>query len=58
MWMDLDPSAGGTVYWETSPDGSAWTVRNQAAAPIALDELTVVLGFGKSATGPMDASAS
>lgn len=31
-WMRLRESAG-TLYWETSPDGSTWTVRRNIATP-------------------------
>ena len=38
--------AGGTVYWETAPDGAAWVVRAQASAPMPVTALDVVLGAG------------
>ncbi|MFJ3537055.1 hypothetical protein ACIPQA_16480 [Streptomyces sp. NPDC090109] len=31
-WLQLR-EAGGTLYWETSPDGVAWTVRRTAPTP-------------------------
>ncbi|MFC8267813.1 hypothetical protein ACFUIZ_19080 [Streptomyces cinereoruber] len=40
-WLQLR-EAGGTLYWETSPDGVAWTVRRTAPAPgwVASADLT------------------
>ncbi|MBW2527532.1 MAG: hypothetical protein JRI23_25345, partial [Deltaproteobacteria bacterium] len=49
---------GGTVYWETSADGASWTPRNQAPTPIPLTKLQIVLGAGKSATGPVNGTAA
>jgi hypothetical protein len=42
-WWRLRESAG-TTYWETSPDGAAWTVRAQAVNPIDVTALDVQLG--------------
>jgi hypothetical protein len=37
--------AGGTVYWETSPDGAAWVVRAQMIdPPVDVTTLDVMLG--------------
>jgi hypothetical protein len=35
--------AGGETYWETSPDGSSWTVGLQVASPIDLSAINVML---------------
>jgi hypothetical protein len=37
---------GGNVYFETSPDGTTWTVQGQGPDPIPLDDVTVLLGAG------------
>lgn len=39
-WLRLRES-GGTVYWETSPDGSTWTVRRSKATTLDLSEVFV-----------------
>jgi len=36
----------GTVYFETSPDGTTWGPRLQIAAPFSLDALQVSIGAG------------
>jgi hypothetical protein len=36
-WLRLRETAG-TLYWETSPDGYAWTVRRSAASPAWLGD--------------------
>jgi hypothetical protein len=46
------------VFWETSGDGSAWTVQHQAAPPIAIDALRVVLGAGYEGTIAVEFTAA
>lgn len=43
-WLRLRESAG-TLYWDTSPDGSAWTTRRSSASPAWVNDanLSVVL---------------
>lgn len=36
---------GGQTYWETSPDGSAWTTHLQMANPVPVTALDVELGM-------------
>lgn len=43
---------GGDVVWETSPDGSDWTVHHRRAAPFPLSKLRAVLGAGNGETEP------
>jgi hypothetical protein len=38
--------ASGSVYWETAPDGSAWTTQAQAADPFAVVSMQVALNAG------------
>jgi hypothetical protein len=38
--------AGGTVYWETAPDGKAWTIREQFVPSFPVDALEVSLNCG------------
>ena len=44
-WWRIRES-GGTVYWETAPDGKTWTIQRMAADPFALTELDIELGAG------------
>jgi hypothetical protein len=44
--------AGGSLLWETSSDGRAWTVKRQAAVPFALDVVRLELGVRTNATMP------
>jgi hypothetical protein len=45
---------GGTVYFEASPDGAAWTQIAQLAAPFAVDALMLELGAGQDSTSPAE----
>jgi hypothetical protein len=37
--------SGGTLYWETAPDGKAWTVQQQQSPlPFAITTLDVEIG--------------
>lgn len=38
--------AGGTAFFETSPDGAAWTTRADAPTPAPLTAVDVILGGG------------
>jgi hypothetical protein len=40
---------GGTVYWETSPDGTTWTTQYSEPAAIALDALGIGVGARENA---------
>ncbi|GAA2929827.1 hypothetical protein [Streptomyces enissocaesilis] len=53
-WLRLREDAG-TLYWETSPDGMAWTVRRTAATPAwaAQPDLALVIEAHRDA-GPDD----
>jgi hypothetical protein len=46
--------AGGMVVWETSPDGSAWTLAGQMTPILDLTAVEVVLGAGLNASQPAD----
>lgn len=37
---------GGTLFFETSPDGSTWTARKQVATPFSLDLVRVEIAAG------------
>ncbi|HEY0035991.1 MAG TPA: vanadium-dependent haloperoxidase [Longimicrobium sp.] len=37
---------GGTTFWETSPDGCAWSLLYSAPNPVPLDRVTPVLAAG------------
>jgi hypothetical protein len=41
--------SAGTVFWETSPDGAAWTQRHSAPSPIDLSAMSVELAAGRYA---------
>ncbi|MFJ3663163.1 LamG-like jellyroll fold domain-containing protein [Streptomyces sp. NPDC090119] len=43
--------AGGTVYWETSPDGTAWTVQRSMATPAWVTSQTQAVEFPATRTG-------
>jgi len=43
--------AAGTVYWETSPDGAAWTGQAEAPAPFDVSAIQIGLG-GQALTAP------
>jgi hypothetical protein len=49
-WLRVRES-GGTVYWETSGDGYAWTVRRTLATPAWVTSQTVALDFPTTRTG-------
>lgn len=40
----------GTTYWETSPNGTTWTIGAQTANPLPLDMLDVSLAAGTGST--------
>jgi hypothetical protein len=42
-WWRIRES-GGTIYWETAPDGKTWTVQAQHAPPFAITVLDVEIG--------------
>lgn len=46
--------AAGSIYWETSPDARAWTVRASLAAPMPVSSVDVLLQAGtyKRETSP------
>lgn len=50
-WWRLREAAG-TLFWETSNDGRAWTVKRQAAAPFAVDAVRLTLGVRTATTMP------
>jgi hypothetical protein len=41
-WWRIRESSG-TTYWETSPDGIAWTVQTSQATPITVTALSVLI---------------
>jgi len=43
---------GGTIYWETSPDGTTWTIRHSTATSIDVSALLVELAAGHYSPGP------
>ena len=45
LWWRLRES-GGTLFFETSPDGKQWNVRSQGPDPIPLDDVTIDIGAG------------
>lgn len=49
-WLRIR-EASGTVYWETSPNGSDWTVRRSAATPawVGTDQVLVQLAATRDA---------
>lgn len=52
-WLRLRES-GSTIYWETSPDGSSWTVRGTApdsATAMPLDGVRLVFDAQEYSTG-------
>ena len=55
-WLRLRES-GGTVFWDTSPDGVTWTNRRSKAAGITLTSLTVSLFSGYYGTEPSPGTA-
>jgi hypothetical protein len=44
-WWRIRES-GGTLFWDTSPDGKTWTVLCSDSTPFAIDVLDVVLAAG------------
>ena len=44
-WLRIR-EAGGTLYWDTSPDGTTWALFHSLAAPFAVTALTVRLLAG------------
>lgn len=48
-WLRLRES-GGTIYWETSPDGSSWTVRRSKSSALTLTSTNVSLSCGEWAS--------
>ena len=44
--------AGGTLFWETSADGTTWVVKRQAAPPFSLDAVRLLVGVETNATMP------
>jgi hypothetical protein len=53
LWWRIRES-GGTVFWETSPNGTSWTIRRMGASPIALTRIVVDLSAdnGSGAASP------
>jgi len=45
LWWRVRES-GGMAFWETSPDGRAWTPRASAPDPISIREVSVRFGAG------------
>lgn len=45
-WRLRHDSGTGLIHWETSGNGSVWTVRRTLLAPFDLERATVVLGGG------------
>lgn len=50
--------AGGMTYWETSPDGVTWTVRESEPDPFPLTSLDLSLIIGAETAPGEDASAA
>ena len=50
-WWRLREAAG-TLYWETSANGTLWVVKRQAPAPFPLDAVRVLIGCETNATMP------
>ncbi|USN96735.1 MAG: hypothetical protein H6797_00855 [Candidatus Nomurabacteria bacterium] len=52
-WLRLRES-GGTIYWETSPDGSTWTIQRSKTSSLTLASTNVMLSCGRwtSETSP------
>ncbi|MEU0991928.1 hypothetical protein [Streptomyces sp. NPDC005953] len=50
MWLRIRDTAG-TTYWETSPDGYAWTVRRSLASPAWVGTDQVYVEITGSRTG-------
>ncbi len=47
FWRFRHDSVAGLMYWETSPNGSQWTVRHKAAVTVALTQMQLSLSAGK-----------
>ncbi|MET8707766.1 hypothetical protein [Streptomyces californicus] len=50
LWLRIR-EAGGTVYWETSPDGWDWTVRRTLATPAWASSQQLIVTLSTSRTG-------
>ncbi|NUT11016.1 MAG: hypothetical protein HOQ38_11110 [Nonomuraea sp.] len=50
MWLRVRES-GGTVFWESSSDGAAWTTRRSLAAPAWVTSQTHAVEFAAARTG-------
>ena len=55
-WWRIRES-GGTLYWDTSPDGNTWTNRRSKTATIALTSFYVALAAGFWGTEPTPGTA-
>jgi hypothetical protein len=42
----------GTVHWETSPDGAAWTEIDARPTPLAAEDVTLLVSGGGVAGDP------
>lgn len=51
-------NAGNVIYWETSPDGTAWTTQHTIAVPFPITNLTVTYPSGSSVPIPPQPTGS
>ena len=56
-WLRIRES-GGTIFWDTSPDGATWTNRRSTAAPFAVTSVTAQLLGSVAANGGTGALGS
>jgi hypothetical protein len=56
LWWRLR-EGGGTLFWETSSDGRAWTILYQELAPLDVSAVDIEFGLGVFSTGGIEPGA-